>query len=269
DRDHRDLGLAVPRLARGVLPAEAAAAAVAGALCRVLRDGREQQRVLPAARARDVREVAGAHAAGLPLGGEGQPLPHPHQAAARTRGAGRPPDGPRRGPRAPAGHDPAAAAADPEGRSGAAARVPGAVPGGHPRRRRTAARELVDRRDPGAVGALRRRAVLGRPRREAGRPALAHRRLGLPAFPPRLRGVALPPGDAAAVGRPAGRDMGAGGGRARLLQQRPRVRGDHRRRPLRRRRPPGRGDADPRPHRRSSTRPGVGRGTEDAGRPGL
>ena len=73
---------------------------------------------------RDLREVARAHPAGLPLGGQGQPLPHPHQAAARARGAGRPADGPRRRARRQARHDPAAAAAHAEGRRRPAPRLP-------------------------------------------------------------------------------------------------------------------------------------------------
>ena len=88
---------------------------------RVLRHGREQQRVLPAARAGDVRGVAGPHARRLPVGGQGQPLPHPHQAAARAGGAGGPADGACRRPRREARHDPAAAPADAEGRSRPAA----------------------------------------------------------------------------------------------------------------------------------------------------
>ena len=106
--------------------------------------------------------------------------------------------------------------------------------------------------------ALRRGAVLGRPRRGAGRPALAHRRLGLPALPPRLRGVALPAADAAAVGRAAGRDLAGRPGRARLLQQRPGVRGGARRRPLRRGGPADRPGADPRAQRRPGDRRGRG-----------
>ena len=114
-------------------------------------------------------------------------------------------------------------------------RVPGPVPGRHPGRRRAAARELVDRRDPRAARAVRRRAVLGRPRRAAGRAAVAHRRLGLPAAAHHgAEGWALPAGDAAALGRPAGRTAYGDGRRARLLQQRPRRRGDRRRRHLRR-----------------------------------
>src|SRR3712207_7137302 len=46
---------------------------------------------------------------------------------------------------------------------------------------RSAARLLVDRRCPGAARALRGGAVLGRPGRAAGRAAVAHRRLGVPA----------------------------------------------------------------------------------------
>ena len=57
----------------------------------------------------------------------------------------------------------------------------------------------------------------------------------------------------------------AGRGRPRLLQQRPRGRGDDRRRPLRRRGPPGRGDADPRAHGRPGDRRGLGPGAADAG----
>ena len=55
---HRLLGLAVPRLARALLPAQAAAAAVAGALRVRVRDRRGQQHLLPA------REAGGRRALG-------------------------------------------------------------------------------------------------------------------------------------------------------------------------------------------------------------
>ena len=76
-----------------------------------------------------------------------------------------------------------------------------------------------------------------------------------------LERLALPPESARALGRPAGRDLDGGRGRARLLQQRPGRRRDDRRRRLRRRRPPGRGDDDPRAHRRPGDRPGLGPGS--------
>src|SRR3712207_5381292 len=127
-RGDRDVGVAVPRLARPPLPAAAAAAAVAGAPRAALRHGREQRRLLPVARPRDLRRLARAHAAGLPLGGQGQPLPHPRQAAARARGAGGPPRAARRGPRRPARRRPAAAAAHAEGGRRPAARLPRLLP---------------------------------------------------------------------------------------------------------------------------------------------
>ena len=232
----------------------------------VLRHGREQQRLLPAARAGDVREVARAHPARLPVGGQGQPLPHPHQAAARAAGAGRPADGAGGRARGQARHDPAAAPAHPEGRRRPAARVPGPVPRRHPGRRRAAARELVDRRDPRAAGALRRGAVLGRPRGAAHRPAVAHHRLGATC------GSTPAPGTGATGRRPSscGRERLAdtwapGRGRPRLLQQRPGRGRDDRLRRLRRRRPPDRPDDDPGAHRRPGDRPGLGPGAEDAG----
>ena len=59
---------------------------------------------------------------------------------------------------------------------------------------------VVDRRDPCAARALRGGAVLGRPRRAAGRAPVAHRRLGLPALPPRVRGLGLPRRDPRSCG---------------------------------------------------------------------
>src|SRR5947207_14865689 len=58
DAADRDVGLAVPRLARGLLPRPPPDVAVAGALRHPVRDGRGQQHVLPAPRARPVRRVA-------------------------------------------------------------------------------------------------------------------------------------------------------------------------------------------------------------------
>src|SRR5258708_12432228 len=82
---------------------------------------------------------------------------------------------------------------------------------------------MVERGSPGAAGAPPRRAVLGGSARPPARPAVAHRRLGLPA-PARGRGPALAairragPGQ---LGPAAGRDVAGRCGAVGLLQKRP------------------------------------------------
>ena len=76
-------------------------------------------------------------------------------------------------------------------------------------------------------------------------------------LPPRVRELAVPAGDARSCGPTGWPPPGAGRGRARLLQQRPRLRRGRRRRGLRRRRPPGGRDADPRADGGPGDRPGL------------
>ncbi len=150
--------------------------------------------VLPAAGAGDLREVARPHAAGLPVGGEGQPLPHPHQAAARAAGAGGPADGAGRRLGDKLDTILLQLAADAEGRPRPAAAtaspaVPGRAPGSPSSRGTTAggpttSAHLLERYGAALCWADRDE--------QPSRPAVADRRLGLPALPPRRRGVAVP-----------------------------------------------------------------------------
>src|SRR5437762_13641869 len=77
------LRLAVPALAGTLLPGRDSPTALVGVLRRAVRHGRGEQRVLPAARARYLPVLARPYPAGLPLRGQDEPLPDPHQAAAR------------------------------------------------------------------------------------------------------------------------------------------------------------------------------------------
>src|SRR5512142_267791 len=112
----RDVWLAVPRLAGRAVSGGRAPAPVARALRRPLPDGGEQQQLLPAAVAGDIRRVAGADPGRLRHGGQGQPVPDPRAPAARPGRAGG--TAARRGGRAAAEAraGPAPAAADAEGR---------------------------------------------------------------------------------------------------------------------------------------------------------
>ena len=83
----RLLGLAVPRLARRALSRGTAPAALARALRRGLRHGRAEHDLLPPRPARGGAGVGPPHATGLRLRGQGQPLPHPREAAGRPRPA--------------------------------------------------------------------------------------------------------------------------------------------------------------------------------------
>ena len=83
----RLLGLGLQALARNLLSGRAAAEALVRALRRGVRHRRDQRQLLPAAAGLDLRRLAREGAAGLPLRGQGQPLHHPHEEAARLRGA--------------------------------------------------------------------------------------------------------------------------------------------------------------------------------------
>src|SRR5450759_194653 len=190
DGDRGDLGVAVPRLARPLLPAAAAAATLARALRRALRHGRGEQRLLPAARATGVRGVALPDPAAVRRDHEGQPLPQPCQAAAGAGRAGRPADGPGRRPGGEVRPGPAAVAAVPAGRPGAARRLPELLSARHPGGDGAPARLLVDQRRGGGVGPTRGRAVVGGPRPPRHHPAVADRGLGVSAAAPRPRALA-------------------------------------------------------------------------------
>src|SRR5690348_10239378 len=187
----RNVWLAVPRLAGRAVPRGRASAAVARALRHPLPDRGEQQQLLPAAVAGDVRRLAGADPGRLRHGGQGQPVSDPRTPAARPGRAGGPADrrGGGAGNQARAG--PAPAAADAEGRPGHAGRVPEGVPDGSrctgraraPGRGGASARDLVDRRDTPDPGRTQRNAVLGRPARPPDHAFVAYRDVGLPAVP--------------------------------------------------------------------------------------
>jgi hypothetical protein len=179
----RHLGLAVPGLARRVLSGAAAAAAVAGVLRGAVRDGGEQRDVLPAPLEGHLRPVAGTGSAGLRDDGEGEPLPHPCPAAARSGGAG--PQAAGRGgrPGRPARARAAAASAGPARRAAAARRVPGPVPRGDTGGGGAEARLVVDRRGARPARRAERGPGLGGPAGRRDRPGMAHGRLGVPAVP--------------------------------------------------------------------------------------
>src|SRR5690606_15882295 len=140
-----DLRVAVRGLARRPLPGGGAAAALAGDVRGDVPHRREQQRVLPAAQARDVRRLARADPRQLRHGRQGQPLPHPHQTARRAGGAGGQADGGGGGARGHARPDPAAAPAHAPGRPRQAGTLPELLPRPRPARRGVPARLLVDR----------------------------------------------------------------------------------------------------------------------------
>src|SRR5262249_37070647 len=122
-----NLRLAVPRLAWPALPAGPATTRLARVLRRAVRDGREQQHLLPAPGARHIRGLAGEDAGRFRYDRQGEPVPHPRQAAAGPGGTGRQADG--RGRRAgwPPGPRAAPASAEPDRRPGAAGGLPGGV----------------------------------------------------------------------------------------------------------------------------------------------
>lgn len=101
-------------MARRPLPRGAAGAAAAGAICRGLRHGRGQRDLLPAAEGGDGARLDRTGARGLPLRGEGEPLPDPHEAPPRHHRRGRPLLGAARAAAAlpPAGPGPLAAAGE-------------------------------------------------------------------------------------------------------------------------------------------------------------
>ena len=85
----RDIGLAVPAVARHVLPAGAGPAAGAGTPVAVRVQHRDQRLVLLAAAAGVLPGLGGADARRLPFRGQGRPVRHPPQAAARRPGPAR------------------------------------------------------------------------------------------------------------------------------------------------------------------------------------
>src|SRR5262249_31789674 len=192
------------RLAWPALPAGPATTRLARVLRRAVRDGREQQHLLPAPGARHVRGLAGEDAGRFRYDRQGEPGPPPRQAAAGPGGTGRQADG--RGRRAgwPPGPRAAPASAEPDRRPGAAGGLPGGVrqvsrrwpacPGRRWRAGRGGATPslLVDR--GGAAGAhpARRRAALGRPAAPPRPPPVADGRRGAPP-PPTGAGPSLAP----------------------------------------------------------------------------
>src|SRR3712207_1828005 len=76
----RLLGLELPQLARALLSARPAGAALARALRRALRHRRGERDLLPAAVARGGRELGPAVAGRVRVRGQGQPLPDAHEA---------------------------------------------------------------------------------------------------------------------------------------------------------------------------------------------
>jgi hypothetical protein len=243
----RDLRLAIPGLARGLLPARGAAAALAGVLRRAVRHRGEQRDLLPAPVAGGVRELAGPGPRGLRHDREGQPLPQPRAAAARPGRSG--PQAAGRGVRArrPARARAAPASAGPARRPGTAGRMPAAVPGGGPGRGGVQARVLVDRPGAGRAGGRERGAVLGGPPGVRGHAAVADGRLGIPAAARggRVTVAGLHRRHARRVGGAARGHLGRRPRRVRLLQQRPERRGAAGRGPAGRGRHPPRGASRP------------------------
>src|SRR6266498_5155488 len=125
--------------------------------------------------------MAVPYARGVLRRGEDEPLPHPHQAADRARGAGRPVPGASDRPGGQAGTGAAAAAAVAARRH----RCPGnrteAPPFRDPGGGGAAPRLLVDRPGPRDPGAAQRGAVLVGPARPADRAAVAYGRVRVPA----------------------------------------------------------------------------------------
>src|SRR5687767_5074020 len=83
------LGLAVQALARRLLSGRPATETLVRALRVGLRHGRDQQQLLPSPGSRDVRAVGVTRADALPVRGEGQPIPHPHEEVEGSGRAGR------------------------------------------------------------------------------------------------------------------------------------------------------------------------------------
>ena len=171
---------------RGVyLPAGGAAAALADRLRRAVRHGGVERGLLPAARQGDIRAVARHYPAVVHGSGEGEPLPHPRQEAARPGRADRQAD--RRGRRArrQARAGTAAGAAPPTLQADPALldRCLRCFPAGmrvacgfrHPSWWRAEVREVLAERGAALCWADR----LG----QAGRAAVADRRICLPAVP--------------------------------------------------------------------------------------
>ncbi len=84
-RPHRLLRLGLQRLARRLLSGRLPAVALAGVVCRAVPDGRAEHDLLPPRETGGGREMGRADAGGLPLRGEGEPLPDAHEAADRPR----------------------------------------------------------------------------------------------------------------------------------------------------------------------------------------
>ena len=97
-RRHQRLRL--PRLADALLSARAARAGVAPVLCGQLRHRGAQQSLLPPAACGHVPGLGRRRPAGVRLRGQGEPVPHPRQAAERARPAAHALPAPRARPRA-------------------------------------------------------------------------------------------------------------------------------------------------------------------------
>src|SRR5262245_18773351 len=89
-RADRMFGLELQGVVRTVLSAHAPTGQVAGVLCGTLRHGGDQQHVLQASRALDVRGLACPFAERLSRSDQGQPFPDTHEAASRSGRARRP-----------------------------------------------------------------------------------------------------------------------------------------------------------------------------------
>ena len=96
-------GYVYPHWRRGVFYPEACGSGTSCAYyAQPVPHGRAEQSLLPAARAGDLRPLARCGAGRLPVRGQGEPLHHPHQAAARRLGAARALHGARRAARSQA-----------------------------------------------------------------------------------------------------------------------------------------------------------------------
>src|SRR4051794_22768173 len=173
--------MAVPRLARPLLPDPPPGPRVAPSLrgCFFPRGG--QQRLLPAGPADGLRELARAHARRLRRRGEDEPVPDAHPPAARARRAGAPFLLPRRRARAEARPGAVAAAADPRRGRRRHRRRPRAVPARGEDRGGAAPPVVVDGGDREGAAPARGGPVLGRPAQPAGDAAVAHGGLRVPA----------------------------------------------------------------------------------------
>src|SRR5438309_4744968 len=109
----RLLRLGVQTLARDLLSGRPAAEALVRALRRGVQYGRDQRQLLPPAARIDVRQMARSGASRLPLCGQGEPVPDPHEEAQGCRGFARYVSRSRRTAQVDAWTDPLPATAEP------------------------------------------------------------------------------------------------------------------------------------------------------------